>query len=137
MFNKIAGCPSISTFQCNHCRGLFCWFCSQHSTCDSDDVGIKMIGHWYCDAPACVEAEALVTGTSVRTELDRRSRRQRSHLGERITRAQLNQLLLLAPTEEMRGEARIALDASSMRWRTLDALDRCARFLGLDDGEAS
>jgi uncharacterized protein YfaQ (DUF2300 family) len=126
-------CPSISVFQCSHCYGLFCCFCSQPSTCDSDDVAIKSLGNWYCDAPARVETDAIVNGTPVRAAMDWHAHRPRSHPGERVTRAQLGQLRLLAPTEEMRGEAWIALDESSPRWRVLDALDRCAHFLDLDD----
>ena len=82
-------------------------------------------------------ADALVNGITVHATMDRHARRQRSHPGEQVTRTQLGQLLLLAPTEEMRGEARIALDASSSRWQVLASLDRCARFLDLADGEAS
>ncbi len=46
---------------------------------------------------------------------------------------QLDQLILLGPTEEIREAARIARDESAPRWRALDAQDRCARWLGLDD----
>lgn len=125
------GCPSISTFQCNHCRRLFCSSCARRSTCDSSNVGIKTIGHWYCDAPACAEAGAVVSGSSVKATLAQYA--GRPHPGRWVTESHLDQLILLGPTEEMRETARVARDESAPRWRALDARDRCARLLGLDE----
>lgn len=60
-----SGCSSNSTYQCTCCGGLFCAECYAPSTCDSKEVGVKTIGYWYCDVPACVEAEARLHETSV------------------------------------------------------------------------
>ncbi len=121
-------CPSIHTFQCNHCQGLFCASCSGPSVCDAPDVGIKTIGHWYCGKLACAQAGAVVFGEPIEATIARYA--GRPHPGQWVTQAHLDQLIRLGPTVEMREAARTADDASAPRWRALDARDRCARFLG-------
>src|SRR5262249_23133162 len=125
------GCPSISVYQCTHCDGLFCSTCCETSTCDSDDVGILTIGSWFCDAPACIEAESLYLGTSVDVTKNQHARRRRPHPGRLVTEEQLRQLLLLGRPQQQE-EAYAALDESKPRWRRLRARERCAGFLKLD-----
>jgi hypothetical protein len=130
-----SGCPSNSTCRCTNCCGLFCAECYEPSTCDSDEIGIKTIGHWFCDAPACVEAEAQLYGTSVDTatweHASRRSRASWSHPGKLATETQLGQLLRLGSVAAQEA-ARIALDASQPRWRRLHARDSGARYAELE-----
>jgi len=141
MTHDVSGCPSDSTYQCTCCGDLFCTQCYAPSTCDSDDVvAIKTIGSWFCDVPACVEAEARLCGTSVDAETKRHVRRSWhaswSHPGKLVTEAQLGQLLLLgsATAQEL---AKSALDASQPPWRRLHARDRCAHFLGIEPSPCS
>ena len=125
------GCPSTSVYRCNHCSGLFCCTCCEPSTCDGE-VGVKTIGHWYCDAPACLAAESLCFGTPAGAAEARHVRRRKPHPGNQVTEAQLHQLSLLGlpPQQE---EARVALDGSRPRWRQWLARERCAGFLRLDE----
>ncbi len=124
------GCPSNDTFQCSHCRGLFCSTCCRRSTCDPEHVGVKTIGHWYCDAPPCVVACSVLWGTSVDYVLASNARRRGTHRGRLVTRAQLDQLSLFGYAGAQEA-AQIALDDAQPRWRVLDARDRCAEILRL------
>lgn len=130
-----SGCPSNSTYRCTNCCGLFCAECYGPSTCDSDEIGIKTIGHWFCDTPACVKAEARLYGTSVDTATKEHASRSQqaswSHPGKLATETQLGQLLRLGSAAAQEA-ARVALDASQPRWRRLHARDRCAGYANLE-----
>jgi hypothetical protein len=131
----VAGCPSTSVYRRDHCQGLFCCTCHEPSTCDSEELAIKSIGHWFCDVPACVETEARLYGTSVDGEIRWRERRRRKTpvcRGKLVTAARLRQLLLLGPPHQQE-EARAALDEALPRWQRWRARERCADFLGIKD----
>lgn len=126
------GCPSRSTFQCNGCMRLFCSTCHAISTCDSEDIGIKTIGYWYCHSPYCVAEEARISGTSTERVEASHAKRRTAHRGNLTTVALLRQLALLGVQPKHREEAEIALDETRPRWRRLDARDYCAAVLHLD-----
>lgn len=62
------GCPSA--YSCQHCNREFCWLC------EAPCIGlpVKTIGNRFCDAPACVEAEAKVNGLPVERILELRAK---------------------------------------------------------------